>query len=92
MLLTMQPKVFYRARQAGHDVFIDGYFYNDGFYHRHQLLGQIEEDGTFCYVEGHGQPTFPEHIGGHVMGLVLILKDGTLFNLVEVDRHSLEAL
>lgn len=28
MLLTMQPKIFYRARQAGHDVFINGYFYN----------------------------------------------------------------
>lgn len=39
MLLTMQPKVFYQARQAGRDVFIDGYFYNGGFYLRHQLLG-----------------------------------------------------
>ena len=92
MLLTMQPKVFYRARQAGHDVFIDGYFYNGGFYRRHQLLGQIEEDGTFGYVKGHGQSTCPEHIAGHVRGLVLILKDGTLFNLVKVDQHNVEAL
>ena len=90
MLLTMQPKIFYRARQAGHDAFINGYFYNGGFYRRHQLLGQIEEDGTFGYIKGHGQSTFPEHIVGHVRGLVLILKDGTLFNLVEVDRHNLE--
>ena len=82
----MQPKVFYRARQAGHDVFIDGYFYNGGFYRRHKLLGQIEENGTFGYIKEH------KHITGHVRGLVLILKDGTLFNLVEVDRHNLEAL
>ena len=86
----MQPEIFYWVRQAGHVVFIDGYFYNGGFYRRHQLLGQIEEDGAFGYVKGHGPSTFP--ISGHVRGLVLILKDGTLFNLVEVDRHNLEAL
>lgn len=82
----------YFIGQAGHDVFIDGYFYNGGFYRRHQLLGQIEEDGTFGYIKGHGQSTFPEHIVGHVRGLVLILKDGTLFNLVKVDQHNVEAL
>lgn len=52
MLLTMQPKIFYRARQAGHDVFIDGYFYNGGFYRRHQLLGQIEEDARLVMSKG----------------------------------------
>lgn len=92
MLLSMQPKLFYRARQAGHDVFIDGHFYNGRFYHRQQFIGQIEVDGAFLYFEGqdNGQPTSPEPIAGHVVGLVLILNNGTLFNLVEVDHQSLE--
>ena len=89
----MQPGAFYRARQAGHDVFINGHFYNGRFYDRHHFIGQIDDDGAFRYFEGrdNGRPTFPEHIAGHVQSLVLMLKDGTLFNLVEVDRHSLEA-
>ncbi|VVO49938.1 hypothetical protein PS838_00237 [Pseudomonas fluorescens] len=92
-MLLMQPKLFYRARQAAHDVFIDGHFYNDHFYHhQHEFIGQIEADGAFRYYEEqeNGQPTSPEHIAGHVVGLVLILSDDTLFNLVEVDRQSLE--
>lgn len=68
ILLTMQPEIFYWVRQAGHVVFIDGYFYYGGFYRRHQLIGRIEEDGTFVYVKGHGQSTFPKHIAGHAKG------------------------
>ncbi|MHC8334695.1 hypothetical protein [Pseudomonas sp. LB3P25] len=93
MAHTMLPQHYYRAVQDGHDQFIAGHFYNGRFYDRHQFIGQIDDDGAFRYFEGqdNGRPTFPEHIAGHVQGLVLMLKDGTLFNLVEVDRHSLEA-
>lgn len=93
MKSTMQPKVFYRARRAGHDEFINGYFYNGRFYDRQQFIGQVDDDGAFRYfeVQDNGQPTVPEHLAGHVDGLVLVLKDGTLFNLVEVDRHALGA-
>jgi hypothetical protein len=93
MKLTMLPGVFYRARQAGQDAFIDGRFYYGRFYQGRHLIGQVDDDGAFRYFEGqdNGRPTFPEHVAGQVDGLLLTLKDGTLFNLVEMDRHSLEA-
>lgn len=93
MQLTMKHGVYYRARQAGHEVFINGHFYNGRLYEGRQFIGQIDDDGAFRYFEGKdvGRPTFPEHIAGHVDGLLLTLKDGTLFNLVEVDRHGVEA-
>lgn len=94
MKLCMQPGVFYRARQAGQDELIDGHFYYGRFYQGRHLIGQVDNDGALRYFESQvsGRPTVPEHIAGHVDGLVLILKDGTLFNLVEVERQALEAL
>lgn len=92
MKLSMHPGVFYRAQQAGKDVFV-GHFYYGRFYQGRQLIGQVDDDGAFRYFSGqdNGRSTFPEHIAGHVDGLVLMLKDGTLFNLIEVDRHTWEA-
>lgn len=88
----MQPGLFYRALQDGNDAFIRGHFYNGRIYDEHHFIGQIDDDGACRYFEGqdHGLPTFPEHIAGHVEGLVLSLKDGTLFSLVVVDPHTLE--
>ena len=56
------------------------------------FIGQIEAYDVFrCYeAQDNGQPTSPEHTAGHVFVLELILSDGTLFNLVQVDRRSLE--
>jgi hypothetical protein len=89
----MQPGVYYRALQEGNDAFIQGHFYNGGFYDGHQLIGQVDDDGTFRYFQGqdNGHPISPEHVAGHLDGLVLHLTDGTLLHLRVVDRPSLEA-
>ena len=91
---TMRPAQYYRALQLNNDQYIQGYFYNGRFYDGHQFIGQIDEDGAFRYFEGqdHGRPTFPEHVAGHVHRLVLMLKDGTVFDLILVDRESVEDL
>lgn len=90
MAHTMKTGRYYRALQRGNDAFIDGHFYNGRFYESNNLVGQIDNDGAFRYFESKddGRPTFPEHIAGHVEGLVLTLKDGSLFDLIEVKSKS----
>jgi hypothetical protein len=87
---TMQPDLYYRALQIGNDTFADGHFYNGGFYDGHELIGQIDLDGTFRYFgQNDGRPTYLEHIAGEVDGQTLTLKDGSVFDLLVVDRKSL---
>ncbi|PKH77187.1 hypothetical protein CXF97_24725 [Pseudomonas sp. Choline-02u-1] len=90
MAHTMTPKRYYRALQRGNDAYIDGHFYNGRFYEGNNLVGQIDDDGAFRYFESKddGRPTFPEHIAGYVEGLVLTLKDGSIFDVIEVESKS----
>lgn len=87
MTHSMNAQLFYRALQRGNDLFINGYFYNARFFEGRFPVGQIDDDGAFRYFasEEEGRPAYPEHVAGHVEGLMLVLSDGTIFDLIEVD-------
>lgn len=87
MTHTMLPRLVYRALQRGNNHFINGYFYNAHFFEGRFPIGEIDDDGAFRYYAGEydGRPAYPEHVAGHVAGLVLVLNDGTIFDLIEVN-------
>jgi hypothetical protein len=74
MLLSMQPKLFYRADRPTMMCSLTAIFTTSASTIGNNLSARSRQTD----------------IAGHVVGLALILNDGTLFTLVEVDRQCLE--
>lgn len=92
MLMSMQPMLFYRAERPIMMCSLTAIFTTGASTIGNNLSARSRQTARFFISKGKtiGQPTPPECIACHVVGLALILNDGLLFILVGMDRQSLE--